>query len=261
MNLYERDTWLNPDLEYLFGSKIIEYDMKSAGLSLSKEYKLLPDNILADLSTIQDKKERNIRIGLIQRNDAEYRKKLAESFKDARRRFFEANKLDKDSILSIKKDAFFLIDTICKTTEIGELKFVPKNTYTSYTHIGKLEFYYNTREWDVDIKGLGQGADLEKIKERHMKHMLDWMLQFARYMEVHMDVEELSAWAVRFIRKYRGRQLDVGYYRELSQLSTYDVDFPEGKMQMMDITPDMLEMTNIEYNYFNIIVPLASLLV
>ena len=35
-------TWLNPNIEYLFGDEIIDYDMKDAGFNLIKQYRLLP---------------------------------------------------------------------------------------------------------------------------------------------------------------------------------------------------------------------------
>ena len=33
-----KTTWLNPNIEYLFDSEIIEYDMSDAGFSLVKEF-------------------------------------------------------------------------------------------------------------------------------------------------------------------------------------------------------------------------------
>ena len=42
--LYKRTTWLNKNIDFSFGSSITEYDMKSAVLSLIKEFKMLPDD-------------------------------------------------------------------------------------------------------------------------------------------------------------------------------------------------------------------------
>jgi hypothetical protein len=111
MNLYERSNWINPAYEYLFGKKIVEYDIQSAGFSLIKEYGLLDEKTIHDLDKVESKKELVVKVGLIQKNNKEFAKKLSDAFKDARKRFFEANTLNEKNILSIKKDAFFTIDT------------------------------------------------------------------------------------------------------------------------------------------------------
>ena len=99
-NLWERSLWLNTTMEYIFGSRIVEYDMKSAGLSLVTYFKLLPESTIDDIRRME-KKARVIKLGLIQREDKEFAKKLSDAFKEARRMFFEANGIDEESILSI----------------------------------------------------------------------------------------------------------------------------------------------------------------
>ena len=92
MNLYERSSWINPKYEYLFGKKIVEYDMQSAGFSLVKEYKLLDEKTIQDLNNTGSKRELVVKLGLIQKKNKEFAKALSDAFKEARRRFFEANK-------------------------------------------------------------------------------------------------------------------------------------------------------------------------
>ena len=50
--LYKRTTWLNKNIDFSFGSSITEYDMKSAGLSLIKEFKMLPDDEIQKLEAL-----------------------------------------------------------------------------------------------------------------------------------------------------------------------------------------------------------------
>ena len=41
-----RSNWFNPNIQYLFDEEIIEYDIRDAGFSLIRQYKLLsPDKI------------------------------------------------------------------------------------------------------------------------------------------------------------------------------------------------------------------------
>ena len=41
-NLWKRTLWKNPKIKFVNNTEIIEYDMKNAGFSLIKKYKLLP---------------------------------------------------------------------------------------------------------------------------------------------------------------------------------------------------------------------------
>lgn len=261
MKLYERSSWINPKYEYLFGKKIVEYDMQSAGLSLTKEYKLLDDKTIKMIDDTELKKDKVIKLGLIQRDNKEFAKALSEAFKDARRRFFQANNLNEDNILSIKKDAFFTIDTECKITQFGKLNFRPKHSYSSYIKINRIELYLDTINRVVDIKGLGQGIIHEKLIELHKDSMLDFILTFARGREVHMDLEVQSKWLSVFVKRYREKALDISYYRELSQTMDFKVNSEEGLLSMKECSPALIENIDISYNYYNYIVPLVSIIV
>jgi hypothetical protein len=260
MELYERSTWLNPKYECLVGKRIVEYDMQSAGLSLVKEYHLLDDKTIKSLDDTIIKKDRVVKLGLIQRNDKKFAKALSEAFVDARKRFFQANNLNKDNILSIKKDAFFTIDTECEVTEFGKLNFRPKHKYSSYIKINRIEFYLDTIDRVVDIKGLGQGDIHEKLVELHKDAMLDFILTFARGREIHTDPEVQSKWLSMFVKRYREKSLDLSYYRELSQAMDFKVNSEEGMLSMNECSPAFIEDLDISYNYYNYIVPLVSII-
>ena len=64
--LYEKHNYLNKDIEYLISREIIEYDIKSAGFNLIKQYKLLDDAKILHLESLS-KKQRQITIGLYQK--------------------------------------------------------------------------------------------------------------------------------------------------------------------------------------------------
>ena len=104
--LYKSDTFINDNIFYLFNKTIYEYDMKSAGYNLSRAYKLLPESKLEELGRLK-KERRSIEIGNIQRVNPEYKERLKLAFEEARRMFFEANDLQQNDIISIKKDAIF----------------------------------------------------------------------------------------------------------------------------------------------------------
>ena len=258
MELWERTSWLNKNIDFLFGDSIVEYDMKSAGLSLSKKYKLLDDKTIKSLEHM-DKKSRNIQMGLIQRKNKEYAKQLLDAFKEMRKEFFTANGLDESNLLSIKKDAFFTINKKCKVIEFDEVKFDSKNKYTSYIYLNKLEFYFNTKTKQVDIKGLGQGEVLEAIRNAHGGFMLDFMMKYVRMKELGVYGNPMDRFLRQFVSDYRNKNLPPEYYIELSKYNAYKVyDEELDEYQYMRDIGD-LEHVNIEYNYYTYIIKLVNL--
>ena len=48
--LWKNDSFINQNIPYLFNQEIIEYDMKEAGFSLTKEFQLLDKKIIEKLN-------------------------------------------------------------------------------------------------------------------------------------------------------------------------------------------------------------------
>ena len=255
--LYKRTLWLNKTIDFLFGTEIIEYDMQSAGLSLIKEFKLLPSEDIAVLDKM-DKKSKNVKIGLYQK-DKSFAKKLLECFVEARKRFIIGNELTEENVLAIKKDAIFVIDTPIKNKDFGEIHFTSKNSYTSYIKLNKLEFYINTSTNTIDIKGLGQGDELEKVHELHDEYILKFIMKFTKLRENMVEKEVMTNYIANLCKKYRSRSLPVGFYRELGKGNSYALydDVLEEVINVED-TSDIGNLI-ITYNYFSYILPLASL--
>ena len=254
MNLYERTIYTNKNIQYLVSNEINEYDMRSAGLSLSKEYSLLPLSDIERIENLSNKLDRSKALGYIQKDNPVYKKKLSEAFVDMRRRFFEANNLQDSSILSIKKDAIFTLRT-CPITQFGEVEFVHKNSYTSYYYINNMEMYLGDK--CLDIKGI---SDDKLIY--HQKYMIDFLIMIFKMMEVS-NYYIVRKKLVSFIDTYKRYKLESGYYRELNNESIYrlkDMYMINGhSMTLTDIVdPTVLD---ISYNYMNYLVPLINLLI
>ena len=179
--LWMRDSFINPNVAYLFNTEIIEYDMKEAGFSLIQEYELLPQMVIEDLKKVP-KDQRKIEIGNLQRKSDKLKNDLKTSFALARERFFDLNNIDNEDIISIKKDAIFTTKK-CSVQEIGNfIVFRPKNVYTSYIHLyTHMEFYYNPTT--LDIKGIGD----EKL-EYHKDYMMKFLKTFFHKMETEDSI-------------------------------------------------------------------------
>ena len=166
-----KTTWMNPDIEYLFGDEIIEYDMTDAGFNLIRQYKLLPEKDIQMLLSKEKGFERHREIGLMQRDNKVFSDALTSKFAEMRAIFIGVNNIKDDNIISVKKDAIFTIGK-CKRQKFGFVEFIPKNLYTSYIRfpsIQNLEIYYSA-DGKMDIKGMGDSA-----VNRHRLYMMDFL--------------------------------------------------------------------------------------
>ena len=249
MKLYMHDNFINDNIPFLFNKEIIEYDMKDAGFSLTQEFNLLDKDKINYLSKLK-KDKRKIEMGLIERNDKEYRDSKKEAFKLARQYFFEANNLEVNDIISIKKDAIFTTAT-CTTRTFGNfINFRPKNFYTSYIHLGKnLEFYYSPDK--LDIKGISDDVLL-----KHNDYMIKFLKLYFRKMETE-DNATVIEFMKRFISRYKRYELEVGYYRTFDHKSIYKLINDSDIFD--EYWEEQKEDLDISYNYFNILIKLIQI--
>lgn len=207
-----KQVWLNPNIQYLFDNEIIEYDMQDAGFSLIKQFKLLPDEKIAELTKLGKGLTRHITIGKLQGEDPIFSKSLSEKFEFLRKLFITSNNLSDNEILAVKKDAIFAIGT-CSKIKFGTIQFIPKNTYSSYIRfpdINNLEIYYNKDQ--IDVKGIS-----DSVINRHRLFMLDFMRTIIPMIE-SKDIKA-RRYLNDFIMDYKQHNLDDGYYLEFNNKS------------------------------------------
>lgn len=233
MNEYNpnKTTWLNPNIEYLFDDEIIEYDMKDAGFSLIKQYRLLPDSKIKELEILEKGFERHRAIGLLQRYDKMFSNSLLSKFAEMRANFISANNISNNDILSVKKDAIFTLKR-CHKTKFDSILFSEKNIYSSYirfTEITNLEIYYSSNK--VSIKGMSDSA-----VNRHRLYMLDFIKSVISMIELKDG--RVKRYINNFVKKYKTGNIDEVFYLEFNNKSK---DF------------------NIVFNYKNIIIPLTKI--
>lgn len=248
-NLYEKDTWINPNIFYKFNTEIIEYDIKSAGMNIARAYNLISEKEYNKLKSM-DKSKRNKELGLKQRDDYNFTSNLKKAFADTRKAFFEDNNLTEDDIISIKKDAIF-VTKVCDNCIFKDyIEFREKNRYTSYIHLNRnIELYYN-KDY-LDVKGIGDKAILY-----HKDYMLSIINKFFNKMEVK-DETDVIDYMRRFIDKYKRKELDVGYYRRFDGKSDFDVNLPD---DIYIFNPEIhKDYIDISYNLQNVLIKLIKI--
>jgi hypothetical protein len=249
--LYTRHNYLNKDIEYIISNEIIEYDIQSAGFNIMKKYKLLDEQKIRFLETL-GKKQRQIQIGLYQREDRSLVKQLNEKFVEVRKWFFENNDIKDEDILSIKKDAIMTTKR-CFVTEFDNITFAEKNIYTSYYYLNNYEFYYNRDS--IDVKGIG-----DDLLELHREYMLDFLFNFFRMNEISKRKSVIDL-LKDFAYYYKNKELNIDYYRELNTQSLFKIhERLFGEKIGLKYTKDK-DSLDISYNYMNYVVPLISILV
>lgn len=228
----QKTTWYNPNIEYIFNTEIIEYDIRDAGFSIIKEFKLLPDEKIRELERLPKGFERHVAVGKLQRDDKDFSKALTSKFAEARRALITTNNLTDADIISVKKDAIFVIGTVNRT-KFGVVEFAMKNTYSSYIRfpdVNNLEIYYHDN--DFDIKGMSDDSV--------NKHRL-WMLEFLRKVIPMIENKDIriKRCMMNFLDEYKSLSLDDEYYLEFNNLSA---------------------KTNPMFNYQKIIIPLMQII-
>lgn len=224
-------TWFNPDIEYVFNVDIIEYDIRDAGFSIIKEYRLLPEYKIQELERMGKGIERHIAVGKLQGANKEFSKALSDKFAEVRGMFIDANDVVDSDIISVKKDAFFIIGTR-KNLNFGCIEFAAKNRYTSYIRFAgadNAEIYYADSQ--VDIKQIGESG-----VNKHRLYMVEFISDMIRLIESKNP--RAKRVLMNFIMKYKAGELDEEYYVKFDRLSR-------------EIDP--------LFNYQNIILPLVTI--
>jgi hypothetical protein len=232
-------------------NKIIEYDMKSAGFSVCKKYKLVSDNKIKLLEELP-KKERSIYIGKMQIEDALLKRKLPQCVIIEKCNFFRFNKIQDENILSIKNDAIFIIGIKCKNTTFGDVKFIEKNVYSSYHNINGIEFFYRNKEDMLDVKGIN-----DKIVDEHEEGMITFLKKCFKLVE-YGKIKELKKYLISFSNDYKSRALPSIYYKEFNSKNQYNFINDEVILYMDKLPKKVLTEVNISYNYLFYVVPLLN---
>lgn len=254
---------LNEARPFEVNSVIIEWDIQRAGLNLIKEYHLLPEDEIRKYESLS-KKESDIAIGKRQIGDKEFSKAFDQSFTDIMKLFLEENSIDSTfDVISIKKDACFVINKYIKKTEFGKyIRFIEKNKYHAFLYIKPFEFYFK-RNGDIEVKNfIGDKDARKRILSLHENGILNFLECVVDTAEIYgRKSKEMNQFLHSFVEMYKKRELNFDYYREFSTASGYRYQFAGGEIMADNIDESMFQKVNIEANYKNIILPLINIII
>ena len=246
--LFKRTTYILRNI-CVTNQRLIEYDMKDAGLSIIREYKMLPASTIKYLSNLPSKLK-HIEIGKICEKDDEFNKTFNDHFKNVRINFLLQNNLDDDKIISIKRDAIFLKSSRVRKTHFGEhIHFAIKNSYSSYVSTDTYELYYSAKK--LDIKGYSNKTHI----------LWSYLHELLRYKEV-VSSEKYYQLLTEFRSQYVNLELPVECYRGIDS-NQYVIKTKVLHIELDDITDELTENSPlyIMENYEKIILPFIRLTV
>lgn len=251
--------WNNKTKVFEIDSEIIEWDIKSANISICREYGLLTEKQLSQIESMpKDKRVRTV--GLLERSSKKFAKALEEHFDVAVNQFMDQNGVSKDQdVICIKKDAVFVINKNIVKPNIGEaIHFIRKNTYDSFLRLDRFEFYINNDT--VDVKGL---QEQQHLHEDGICHLIKDVVRTAS--ECKMNSSIMNEYLSEMVNLYKNHELAIEYYREFNSTSAYRViDTDDNEFLFNDISEEYLDekgyKLDISYNYINIILPLIRML-
>ena len=192
-DMFGKTLWMNPDIQYVFRKNIVEYDMQSASLSVSRRFKLLPVEFIDQLDRMpKDKRTREI--GMKQKYDKEFSDKMINGILQTRKEFIETNNLTEDTIITLHSDALMFIQKHVVTDNIEGVPFVRKNTWSSYIRYDRVEMFYS--DGTIDYKGIPK-----QMLQQHTLGINDYLLKIFRM------IEDNDPAVYDFIRKFQRNYL------------------------------------------------------
>jgi len=189
----EKLLWFNPNIQFMFHSNIVEYDMRAMSVSVSEKYNLL-DKETINILKLLPKEQRTVRMGLLQKENKEFSKQLISCELETRRKFLEANDLDETNVLSLHSDACIFNSKKEIINVIDGIEFKHENTWSSYMNFNGIEMFYDNGV--ITYKGIP--------KDMLNKHTLG----IHKYLcNVFDKVDNYDYGVLDFIAKFQDRYL------------------------------------------------------
>lgn len=255
--LFENHNYLNKDISFFVSRELFEYDIESAGFNILKRFNLVNKDTINKIESM-DKKQRQIYIGVMMKEDRDMVSKINDGFIEARRLFFHHNNILDSDVLSIKKDAIFTFKR-CHNTVFDNIKFIEKNNYTSYYNLNKKELYYNSFLNKLDVRGISDAS-----LDLHANYMMMYFKKLFKIMEISSN-KNIISFIKEFAFEYKQKELKSGYYREFNSKSTYRMaqDYV-GKFKnvyIRDVGNSDIHLIDISYNYVNYVLPFIPMII
>lgn len=236
-------------------NRITEYDIRSSNTSILREAHKLRVSTLDALEALPGR-DRKVIIGKMIRNDKSLQKVISTGVIEAKRKLFQANGIQDAEVLSIKNDAVFIIGRKLRQTVFGAIEFRPKNVYSVYLNIEKIEFYYDKARDTVDVKGVRDSVVEDPDQQSGMIRFFATVMRYLMFDQR----DKLRKYLIDFSNAYKEKTLPVQYYKEFNEYNIYRTMMEtEGFSFNMTVAGDKDKgIINGVYNYKRFVLPLIQ---
>lgn len=243
LTVYKKHNYTRKDINYIKNTPIIEYDMTNAGINILFTHGLLSEEFVTRLNKMP-KLEKNITVGKILQNNPEWNKIMMDEFVKIRYYFMLWNNLTDDDILSIKKDAIFIINKkVNKLKLSNNYEFKAKGHYDTYLNLRGKEFYVNIEDSSYDVKGFSK--DVLKVQS---EYFIEFILT-ALVLDKN-DRFELFEHMKEFREQFLTFKLEPNYYFDLDEGGyLYRYSDKSSVEFSTSFPPKPLSLCNIDNNY------------
>jgi hypothetical protein len=242
-------SYLDPTVEILYGispNLIREYDMSSAGLSVIKDRKLLPNEDIQMLSAMP-KYERNVVVGKIRAIDKDFSKKLTAGIRESIRNFLIENGYEDENLLAINNDSVTVLEhrNMVPKLDFGEVHFRKAEEYIGYLRLNRFAVFINRDLRSIKIKGVGETAR-RAFQEGLGKVILSWFKRMERgetsisllkdLRELKREIVELRAPTSYYVSLKSGFIPMTLNFKSAGIVQHLYADFPDEFRKDIDLT-------------------------
>lgn len=241
IQLAERTSYLTPS-RYVSG-RIVEYDIKSANITMLRKYNAIDDKYFNFLSNLP-KQNREIEIGLLIKQDIKYFNIIKNGIMEAKKKLFEYNNIEIPSIVRIANDAVYISSSNdLLYTQFDDVLFVKKSISSSMIKLNNLLIFLSYNIYDelnINIKGIK-----EENQILHAEFMITFIANILYLIERVSPIDALNT-LNQFYDDYINLRLPKEYYREFNSSSYYKYKY--GNFYLSEVQD--LNDIDINYNLF-----------
>ena len=254
MDLWKFDNY-TAQINMLYNVYIYEYDISKANINILYSKNII-DKQTYDYLYSAERMKRQIYIGNLQK-DPKISQALKDGFIEYRHKLFMANNIQDYEVLSIKKDAIYIISRRLQNTSFVLVNFIEKNWYSGFYKVKNLELYYRYNKMNdeeaLDVKGINDNKLI--LHNAFMSFLKDLF-----YTLQCSGISTALALLKDFYLSYINRVLPIEYYREFNISSEYrTMGTKYSRYAIITGTDINLNIVDISYN-LSILIELQKIL-
>lgn len=223
---------------YISG-RIVEYDIKSANITMLKKYNVISQDYFNFLSNLP-KYDREVEVGLLIKSDIKYYNIIRDGIIEAKTNLFISNNVDPLSIVRIANDAVYINSSNdLPYTQFDNVIFKQKSVSNSMLKLDNLIIFFSYIGESLDITIKGIKPETQKL---HEDYMITFIANIMYLIERVSPIDALNS-INEFYIDYINLKLPIEYYRELNSNSYYRYKY--GNFHLSEVS----DINDIDINY------------